>query len=64
MPKIKTHKAISKKIKKRPSGGPSKIGTPSGRHNTGKKNAKFNRKKRKGSTLSKTDAKRLKSVKY
>ena len=37
MPKLKTHKATSKKIKTRPSGGPSKIGRPISRHNTGKK---------------------------
>ncbi len=64
MPKLKTHKSTSKKIKTRPSGGPSKIGRPISRHNTGKKTAKVNRKKRKGSTLSKSDAKRLKSIKY
>ncbi len=64
MPKLKTHKATSKKIKRRASGGPSKIGNPASRHNTGSKDAKFNRKKRKGSTLSKSDAKRLKTVVY
>ncbi len=64
MPKLKTHKATSKKINTRPSGGPAKIGRPSSRHNTGKKNAKVNRKNRKGSILSKSDAKRLKSVIY
>lgn len=64
MPKIKTHKATNKKIRTRASGGPAKIGRPISRHNTGKKNAKINRKNRKGSTLSKSDSKRLKTVKY
>lgn len=63
MPKLKTHKATSKKIHKR-AAGPAKIGMPGSRHNTGKKNAKSNRKNRKGSTLSKSDAKRLKTVVY
>ena len=63
MPKIKTHKATSKKINTRP-GGTSKIGRPGSRHNTGKKNAKINRKNRKGSTLSKSDSNRLKTVIY
>ena len=40
------------------------IGRPGSRHNTGKKNASANRKNRKGSVLSASDAKRLKTVKY
>jgi len=63
MPKLKTHKATSKKIHKR-AAGPAKIGMPSSRHNTGKKSRKINRKNRKGSTLNKSDAKRLKTVVY
>ena len=63
MPKLKTHKATSKKIHTR-AGGIAKIGRPGSRHNTGKKNAKINRKNRKGSTLSKSDANRLRKVIY
>jgi len=61
MPKLKTHKGTSKVLKERP-GGSVKIGRPGSRHNTGKKNAAANRKKRAGSTLSKADANRLKKV--
>lgn len=60
MPKQKTHKGISKKIKVR-AGGSTKIGRPGGNHKTGKKSTTFSRKNRKGSILSTGDAKRYKS---
>lgn len=63
MPKLKTHKSSSKKLHARNSGS-IKIGRPSSRHNTGKKSSKLNRKNRRGSTLSKADSKRLKTVVY
>ena len=50
MPKLKTHKGTKKVLKVR-KGGTIKIGKPGSRHNTGKKNANFNQKARKGSTL-------------
>ena len=59
MPKQKTHKGTAKVVAKN-----GKIGHPSTRHNTGKKNAASNRKGRKASYLSKSDAKRLKNVQY
>ena len=62
MPKIKTHKGTKKVLKVR-KGGTVAIGRPGSRHNTGKKNTNVNRKNRKGSVLSKSDAKRLKTVK-
>lgn len=61
MPKQKSHGGISKKIKVRKSGS-TKIGRPGGNHNTGKKNTNFNRKNRKGTSLSKGDASRYKKV--
>lgn len=60
MPKMKTHKGTSKVCNKRKND--VKIGCPGSRHNTGKKNAAANRKKRIGSTLAKGDAKRLKDL--
>ena len=60
MPKLKTHKGVAKVTKVRP-GGTIKIGAPGSRHNTGKKNAASNRKKRSGSLLSKGDYNRLKN---
>ena len=63
MPKIKTHKGTKKVLKVR-TGGTISMGKPGSRHNTGKKNASANRKNRRGSVLSKSDAKRLKTVKY
>lgn len=63
MPKLKTHKGTKKVLKVRKSGTIS-IGRPGSRHNTGKKTMNANRKNRKGSVLSKSDAKRLKTVKY
>ena len=61
MPKIKTHKGTAKVANVRP-GGTVKIGTPGSRHNTGKKNAAYNRKARSASTMSASDMKRLKNV--
>jgi len=61
MPKLKTHKGVKKVLKVR-KGGTISIGAPGERHNTGKKNRKFNRKNRKGSTLAKADQNRLKSL--
>lgn len=61
MPKIKSHGGISKKIKVRP-GGTTKIGKGGANHNSGKKPTSFNRKFRKGSSLSPADAKRYKGV--
>ncbi len=61
MPKIKTHKGTAKVLKVRKS-GKVKIYCPGSRHNTGSKSAKFNRKNRKGSALSKADHNRLKNI--
>jgi len=63
MPKLKTHKAMSKKLNKRP-GGTIAIGKPGSNHNTGKKPRSFKRSCRKGSLLSKADQNRLKTVIY
>ena len=62
MPKIKTHKGTAKVMTKRKND--IKIGKPGSRHNTGSKSQSVNRKNRKGSVLSASDAKRLKTVKY
>ncbi len=59
MPKTKTHKGIAKKIKVRP-GGTAKIGKPGSNHKTGKKPTSFNRKMRKGLTLSSADTNKYK----
>ena len=61
MPKIKTHKGLSKVLKVR-KGGTVKIYCPGSRHNTGSKSSKFNRKNRKGNSLSKADQNRLKNL--
>ncbi|NLD79189.1 MAG: 50S ribosomal protein L35 [Mollicutes bacterium] len=61
MPKMKTKKAVAKKVRVRQSGSFT-IGHPSSRHNTGKKNAKLNRGKRIESPLSKSDERRLKTL--
>lgn len=61
MPKMKSHKGIKKAMRTRP-GGTAVIGRPGSRHKTGKKSAVINRKNRAGSTLSKADEKRLKSL--
>lgn len=63
MPKIKTHKGMSKVFKVHKS-GLVEIGKPGSRHNTGKKNREINRKSRKGSALSNSDKRRLETVKY
>ncbi len=61
MGKLKTHKGTKKVLNVRKSGTVT-IGRPGSRHNTGSKNASFNRKNRKGSQLSSADAKRLKNI--
>lgn len=61
MPKLKTHKGTKKVLKIR-KGGSIKIGKPGSRHNTGKKNAAFNKAARKGSNLSKADRNRLRDI--
>ena len=61
MPKIKTHKGTAKVANVRP-GGTVKIGKPGARHNTGKRNAAYNRKARSASNMSSSDMKRLKNV--
>ena len=61
MPKIKTHKGTAKVANVRP-GGTVKIGKPGARHNTGKKNAAYNRNARSVSDMSKSDMKRLRKV--
>jgi large subunit ribosomal protein L35 len=61
MPKMKTHKGLSKKVKIRKSGTP-KIGHPGSRHNLGAKSSKINRRKRAKSILSRADNRRLKSL--
>ena len=59
--KKKTHKGIAKALKMRP-GGTIKTGKGGSRHNTGKKSSKFNRYRRKGQSLSKSDYNRMKKV--
>jgi len=61
MPKLKTHKGLSKVCKVRP-GGTIKIGKPGTRHNTGKKNAASNRDGRSARTLNNSDYKRVKDL--
>ena len=60
MPKIKTHKGTAKVFTKRKND--IKIGKPGSIHNTGYKSASYNRACRKGSTISKSDYKRIKNV--
>ena len=60
MPKIKTHKGVQKVLTKRKNY--YKIGKPGSIHNTGYKSASYNRACRKGSTISKSDYKRIKNV--
>lgn len=57
----KTHKGTKKVLNVRQSGTIT-IGHPGSRHNTGSKNAAFNRNKRSKSNLSKADANRLKRI--
>jgi ribosomal protein L35 len=61
--KQKTHKGTSKVLNVRKSGTVT-MGRPGSRHNTGKKNRDINRKNRKGSVLSNSDKRRLKTVIY
>ena len=60
MPKIKTHKGTSKVLNQRKND--VKVGHPGTRQKKKKKNAASNRCGRKSSSLSKSDAKRLKNV--
>ena len=60
MPKMKTHKGTAKVVRARKND--YKIGKPGSRHNTGGKNAKFNRSCRKGSGLNNADYKRIKDI--
>ena len=61
MPKQKTHKGL-KKVLTITKSGFIKRGKVGGSHNTGKKTSKFNRKLRKGSSLSDGDKKRFKKL--
>lgn len=61
MGKLKTHKGLKKAINKRQSGSIT-IGHQGGRHNTGSKNAKANRRYRSKSELSTADQSRLKHL--
>lgn len=61
MGKLKTHKGTKKVLNVRKSGTVT-IGHPGSRHNTGSKNAAYNRKKRKSVHLSSGDAKRFKNI--
>lgn len=57
----KTHKGTKKVLNVRQSGSIT-IGHPGSRHNTGSKNAAYNRNKRSKSNLSKADSNRLKRI--
>lgn len=57
----KTHKGTKKVLNVRQSGTIT-IGHPGSRHNTGGKNAAYNRNKRSKSDLSKADSNRLKRI--
>ncbi len=57
----KTHKGTKKVLNVRQSGSIT-VGHPGQRHNTGSKNAAFNRNKRSKSKLSKADTNRLKRI--
>ena len=61
MPKLKTHKGLKKVLNVRKSGTVT-TGHPGSRHNTGKKSAKFNRRKRMVAGLSKADNNRFKNI--
>lgn len=61
MPKMKTHKGTSKKIRVRNSGSIA-IGHPGSRHNLGGKSSSVNRKKRSQSALSRADKRRLRTL--
>ena len=60
MPKLKTHKGMSKVFKARKND--YKIGHQGTRHNTGNKNAASNRNGRSASQLSCSDYKRIKGI--
>ena len=62
MPKLKTHKGLSKVLKKRKSGSIKVVGRAGTNHNTGKKNSNFNRKHRNGKALSSADKARFKKA--
>ena len=57
----KTHKGTKKVLNVRQSGTIT-IGRPGSRHNTGSKNCAYNRKNRKGNSISKADTNRLKRI--
>lgn len=59
--KMKTHKGASKVFKKRQSGS-IKMTSQGINHNTGKNSSKRSRQKRKGSSLNKSDYKRIKDL--
>lgn len=61
MGKLKTHKGMKKVLNVRKSGSIT-IGHPGTRHNTGDKNANFNRKGRTRVGLSKADQNRFKDI--
>ncbi len=61
MGKLKTHKGMKKVLNVRKSGSIT-IGHPGTRHNTGSKNANFNRKGRDRAGLSQADQNRFKNI--
>lgn len=61
MGKLKTHKGTKKVLNVRKSGTVT-IGHPGSRHNTGSKNAAYNRGKRASVHLSSADKNRLKNI--
>ncbi len=61
MGKLKTHKGMKKVLNVRKSGSIT-IGHPGTRHNTGDKNANYNRKGRTRVGLSKADKNRFKDI--
>ncbi len=61
MGKLKTHKGMKKVLNVRKSGSIT-IGHPGTRHNTGDKNANYNRKGRTRVGLSKADQNRFKNI--
>jgi len=61
MGKLKTHKGTKKVLNIRKSGSIT-VGHPGQRHNTGSKNAAFNRGKRSRVGLSKADQNRLRDI--
>ena len=59
--KLKSHSKLRKILRVR-QGGSIVIGHPGTRHNLGNKSTKTNRKRRKGSSLSKADYNRAKNL--